>query len=46
MQDEPARVPSVGTQWKASVIEPVRGFDPSGSSLEVIPEDGLDRVLL
>ena len=28
------------------IIEPVHGFDPLGSSLEVILEDGLERVLL
>ena len=46
MQDEPAQVPSVGTRGMEPVIEPVRGFDPLGSSLEVILEDGLERVLL
>jgi hypothetical protein len=38
----PVRVP----KGKESVVEPVRGFDLSGSSLEVIPEDGFERVLL
>ena len=46
MQDEPARVPSVGARGKESIIESVHGLDPSGSSLEAILEDGLERVLL
>jgi hypothetical protein len=33
MQDEPARVPSVGARGKEPVIEPVRGLDSSGLSL-------------
>jgi hypothetical protein len=36
----------VGDQGKKPVIEPVHELDPSGSSLEVIPEDSLERVLL
>ena len=36
----------MGAHGKEPVIEPVRELDPSGSSLEVIPEDGFERVLL
>ena len=46
MQDDPARAPSLGTRGKEHVIEPVREPGPSKSSLEVIPKDGLVRVLL
>ena len=46
VQGEPARVPSVGAYGKEPVIEPVHGLDPSRSSLEIILEDGLERVLL
>ena len=46
VQDEPARVPSVGAQGKEPIIKPVCALGPSGSSLEVIPEDGHKRVLL
>jgi hypothetical protein len=46
VQGEPARVPSVGARGKEPIIEPVHRLDPSGSSLEVIPEDDLERVLL
>ena len=46
MQGEPARVPSVGAQGKEPIIKPVCALGPSGSSLEVIPEDNLKRVLL
>ena len=46
MQGELARVPRVGTRGKEPVFEPVHGLGPSGSSLEVILEDGLKMVLL
>jgi hypothetical protein len=46
VQDEPAQVPSVGARGKEPVIESVHRLDPSGSSLKVILEDGLERVLL
>jgi hypothetical protein len=46
VQDEPARVPSVGARGKEPVIESVRRLDPSGSSLKVILEDDHERVLL
>ena len=46
MQGEPAWVPSVGAQGKEPVIELVHRLDPLGSFLEVILEDGLERVLM
>ena len=46
MQGEPARVPSVSAQGKDPVIEQVCEPGPSVPPPEVIPEDGLDRVLL
>ena len=46
MQGEPAWVPNVGARGKEPVIEPVHGLYPLGSFLEVILEDGLERVLM
>ena len=36
----------MGARGKEPVIEPVHGLDTSVSSLEVIPEDDLERMLL
>ena len=46
MQGELAQAPSVGTQGKELVIEPVHRLGPLGSSLEVLLGDDLKRVLL
>ena len=46
MHGELARALSVGARVKEPVIELVHELDPLGSSLEVILEDGLKRVLL
>ena len=46
MQGEPARVPIMGARGKEPVIELVHKLDWSRSSLGVILEDGLERVLL
>ena len=36
----------MGARGKEPIIELARGLDPSGSSLKVIMEDDLERVLL
>ena len=45
-QDEPTRFPSVGAQGKEPITEAVHEPGPLEPSLEVILEDGLERVLL
>jgi hypothetical protein len=46
VQGEHAWVPSVGAREKEPVIDPVHELGPSEPPPEVIPEDGLVRVLL
>lgn len=40
MQDDPARVPSLGTQGKEPIAEPSRILDPLGTSSSAMPRDG------
>ena len=46
VQGKPSWVSSLGTRGEEPIVEPIHNLDPLRTSLWILLEDGLERVLL